>query len=55
MSTNRGDDRYWKLVEKNCNTLLSENMDDADVVEIRSFGAEKSIQESAPKGLCPVC
>jgi hypothetical protein len=42
MSTNRGDDTFWKLVEKSYNTLLADNMDDDEVVEIRSFGALKS-------------
>jgi hypothetical protein len=52
MSTNRGDDRYWKLVEKNYNTLLTENMDDEDVVEIRSFGALKSRYKKALQKDC---
>jgi hypothetical protein len=53
MSTNRGDDTYWKLVEKRYNTLLTENMDDDDVVEIRSFGALKSRYKKALQKIVP--
>jgi hypothetical protein len=41
-------------VEKTFCTLLTENIDDDDVVEIRGFGALKSRHKSAPRRLCPV-